>query len=399
MLRSLFSSISGLRAHQQMMDVTGNNIANVNTAGFKASQTTFQDTLSQLVQAAGAPGGGNGGTNPAQVGLGVRLGGINTNFSQGGVQSTGRGTDLMIQGDGFFVVRSGNEELYTRSGAFNFDTDGRLTASGGRVVRGWMAVNGVINTSGPMADIRLPLGATVPATPTSTVTVGGNLPLDATSAGPYQVSIDGYDALGNTRTFTASFTRTATAPNPTWDVTVTGGDAPVTQSVTFAANGSAPTAGGTVPITVNGLAVDVELAGVSSYAGEKTLTVTGQNGSQAGTLQAYTIAPDGALVGVFSNGQKQPLGQVALANFNNPPGLEKVGDSMYRTSVNSGVAQVGVAGTGGRGALQGMALEMSNVDLAQEFTNLVIAQRGFQANSRVITTSDELLQDLVNLKR
>ncbi|MEV1288083.1 flagellar hook protein FlgE [Micromonospora sp. NPDC049679] len=392
MLRSLFSSISGLRAHQQMMDVTGNNIANVNTAGFKSSQATFQDTLSQLVQAAGAPGNGNGGTNPAQVGLGVRLAGINTNFGQGAVQSTGRGTDLMIQGDGFFVVRSGNEQLYTRAGAFNFDTDGRLVASGGRVVQGWMATNGVIDTNATQTDIRLPLGATVPATKTTTVTVGGNLPADTASPTPISVSIDGYDQQGNKVTVTTEFTKVSSTE---WSATVThGGATSPAQSVIFAADGSTPAPNSMV---FNGITVD--FAKLTSYAGDKTVSVGSQNGSAAGSLQAYTISPDGTLVGVFSNGLKQSLGQLAMANFNNPPGLEKVGDSMYRTSVNSGVAQLGTAGTGGRGALQGLALEMSNVDLAQEFTNLIIAQRGFQANSRVITTSDELLQDLVNLKR
>src|SRR4051812_20927709 len=147
MLRSMFSGISGLRAHQQMMDVTGNNIANVNTAGFKTSQTTFQDTLSQMVRASGAPQGQSGGTNPAQVGLGVKLGAISTNFSQGAAQTTGKSTDLMIQGDGFFVVRSGGEQLFTRAGAFDWDANGSLVNSNGNIVQGWMGNNGSVNAS------------------------------------------------------------------------------------------------------------------------------------------------------------------------------------------------------------------------------------------------------------
>jgi flagellar hook protein FlgE len=376
-----------------MMDVTGNNIANVNTTGFKSSQTTFQDTLSQLVQSAGAPQGSNGGTNPAQVGLGVRLSGIATNFGQGPTQNTGRTTDLMIQGDGFFVVRSGNEQLYTRAGSFSFDTDGRLTASGGRVVQGWMAdANGVINTNGGAVDINLPIGAQVPAKATTQAKFSGNLPADTTDTNPITVSIPGYDVQGNQITVSAAFTKVS----PTqWTAIVShSGNASTAQTINFAADGSTPT-----PSTVVFNGITVDLTAVTSYAGSKTVTATSQNGAQTGSLQAYTISPDGTLVGVFSNGLKQSLGQIAMANFNNPPGLEKVGDSMYRTTVNSGVAQLGSPGSGGRGTLQGNALEMSNVDLAQEFTNLVIAQRGFQANSRVITTSDELLQDLVNLKR
>src|SRR6185437_8280574 len=153
MLRSLFSGISGLRAHQQMMDVTGNNIANVNTAGYKSSQSIFEDTLSQMMKSAGAPQAGNGGTNPAQVGLGVRSAGISTNFSQGATQATGKTTDLMINGDGFFVVRNGAENLYTRAGSFSFDANGSLVNPDGMTVQGWNATNGVINTNASPTDI------------------------------------------------------------------------------------------------------------------------------------------------------------------------------------------------------------------------------------------------------
>ncbi|PZS25853.1 MAG: flagellar hook protein [Pseudonocardiales bacterium] len=392
MLRSLFSGISGLRAHQQMMDVTGNNIANVNTAGFKGSSAVFEDTLSQMLRAAGAPQGGNGGTNPAQVGLGVRMSGITTNFAQGAAQATGRSTDLMIQGDGFFVLKEAGQQLYTRAGAFSFDTDGRLTAPGGAVVQGWTAVNGVINTNASAADIRLPIGTLLPPKATANVTVGGNLPADTASVNPLVTSISTYDLQGNQRTLSVSFTKTSTT---SWDVTVTDGvtTSPV-QSLTFAASGSTPTP---TSIAFNGIAVD--LSGVTDYAGSSTVAATAQDGSTVGGLQAFTLAPDGTLMGVFSNGLKEPLGQIAMASFNNPPGLEKVGQSFYQSTVNSGTAQLGTAGQGGRGMLASGQLEMSNVDLAQEFTNLIIAQRGFQANSKVIVTSDEILQDLVNLKR
>lgn len=393
MLRSLFSGISGLRAHQQMMDVTGNNIANVNTSGFKTSQATFQDTLSQMINAAGAPQNGVGGTNPAQIGLGVRLASISTNFAQGATQTTGRSTDLMIQGDGFFVVMQGNEPLYTRNGSFSFDANGVLTTNTGAIVQGWSAAaDGTINTNGGSGAIRLPIGTLLQPTATSTASFTGNLRGDGAVGTVLETSMPVYDALGTETTLSVTLTKTAA---DTWDVSFDGG-ATTAATFTFDAGGKLATpAGGQV--TVNGITVD--LSGLTNYSGSTTLAPAAQNGSPMGSLQAFTISNDGTLIGVFSNGLKQPLGQIALATFNNPPGLEKAGDSTYRATVNSGQAQLGVAGTAGRGALQAQALEMSNVDLAQEFTNLVIAQRGFQANSRIITASDELLQDLVNLKR
>jgi flagellar hook protein FlgE len=163
MLRSLYSGISGLRSHQTMLDVTGNNIANVNTAGFKSSTTQFQDTLSQMTQGAGGPQTGIGGTNPAQVGLGVQVAGISTNFAQGSAQATGKATDLMISGDGFFVTRLGNDTVYTRAGAFDFDADGRLVSADGKIVQGYSATNGVVNDGGAVGDIMLPLNGAAPA--------------------------------------------------------------------------------------------------------------------------------------------------------------------------------------------------------------------------------------------
>jgi flagellar hook protein FlgE len=275
MLRSLYSGITGLRSHQTMVDVTGNNIANVNTAGYKSSQSVFEDTLSQMLGVAGAPQTTLGGTNPAQVGLGVRIAAVLGNFTQGAAQTTGRATDLMMQGDGFFMIRADGQDLYTRAGAFSFDSAGTLVNPDGRMVLGWQANNaGVIDPTGDPTPIQLPTG-----------------------------------------------------------------------------------------------------------------------------LQSFSFGPDGVLTGVFADGTKQAIAQLSIATFVNPAGLERVGGTAFRTTVNSGTAQVGTANSGGRGAVAAGSLEMSNVDLSQEFTNLIVAQRGFQANSRVISTSDEILQELVNLKR
>ncbi|GGK18098.1 flagellar hook protein FlgE [Pilimelia terevasa] len=392
MLRSLFSGISGLRAHQTMMDVTGNNIANVNTTGFKGSQATFQDTLSQMVQPAGSPATGLGGTNPAQIGLGVRLGGITTNFTQGATQMTGRSTDLMIQGDGFFAVNNGSETLFTRNGSFSFDANGTMVTNGGMKVQGWQAnAAGAINTNANPGPITLPISTLLAPTATATATFSGNLPGNQPNGSAITTSMTVYDIAGNGSTLSVTLTKQAAG----WDVSFDGG-VTTTGSLTF--DGAGAYTGGS-PVLDPATGVSVDLDGITAYSGSSTVAPQSQNGSAAGSLQSFTISPDGIINGVYSNGLKQSLGQLTMATFNNPTGLEKAGDSMYRNTVNSGPAQFGPAGTGGRGVLQSGALEMSNVDLAQEFTNLVIAQRGFQANSRVITTSDSLLEDLVNLKR
>ncbi|MFL6160372.1 MAG: flagellar hook-basal body complex protein [Marmoricola sp.] len=284
MLRSLFAGISGLRVNQTMLDVTGNNIANANTTGFKSSSTVFQDTLSQMLTGASAANANRGGTNPIQIGLGVQLAATNANFTQGSTQTTGRATDLMIQGDGFFVTKKGNEQLYTRAGAFTFDNTGTLVGPTGNRVQGY-ALDAAGLPTGGLIDVTLDFSALTPA----------------------------------------------------------------------------------VPVGVG--------------------------------LTSYNIGSDGKLSGIFDDGVQRDMAQIAIADFNNPMGLEKVGETSYRESANSGAAVIDVPGAGRNGTLVGGALEMSNVDLAAEFTNLILAQRGFQASSRVITTSDQVLEDLVNIKR
>jgi flagellar hook protein FlgE len=390
MLRSLYSGISGLRSHQTMLDVTGNNIANVNTTAFKSSATQFQDTLSQLTQGAGGPQAQIGGTNPAQVGLGVRVAGISTNFSQGSAQSTGRATDIMISGDGFFVTKTGTQTLYTRAGSFDFDGAGRLVSPDGSIVQGYTAVNGVVSDGGPTSDITLPLGVVAPAAATTSTTVAGNLPSDAAVGTALVRDVQVYDSTGSARTVSLSYTKTAAG----WDVAGTDPNGSTgTASLTFAAG--VQTSVGTM--TIGGIAVDMST--LTGFAGLPTVAVSGQDGRAAGTLKSYTLSKDGTLVGSFSNGASQAIGRVVLATFSNPGGLEKAGSSGYKSTFNSGNATIGTPGSGSLGSLQAGALEMSNVDLSQEFTNLIVAQRGFQANARIITTSDEVLQELTNLKR
>jgi len=392
MLRSLYSGISGLRSHQTMLDVTGNNIANVNTTAFKSSATQFRDTLSQLTQAAGGPQAQVGGTNPSQIGLGVQVAGISTNFAQGSAQATGRATDIMISGNGFFVTQLGGETLYTRAGSFDFDANGRLVAPDGAIVQGWGAVNGVVTDGGAIGNITLPLDAVAPASVTTNATVGGNLPSDAADGTTLVRDVEVFDAAGASRTVTLTFVKSGTD----WNV---AGDDENGTSATAVLQFDGAGAQSPVPadLVLGGIAVN--LANITGFADLTTVSVTSQNGRDAGTLDSFTLAKDGTLVGSFSNGTSEAIGRVVLADFVNPGGLEKAGSSSYRATFNSGNATIGAPGSDGLGSLASGALEMSNVDLSQEFTNLIVAQRGFQANARIITTSDEVLQELTNLKR
>ena len=390
MLRSLYSGISGLRSHQTMLDVTGNNIANVNTTGFKSSSVQFQDTLSQLTRGGGAPGA-EGGTNPAQVGLGVQVAGIATNFNQGSSQATGKATDLMISGDGFFAVTNGGQTLYTRAGGFTPDAQGRLVTADGAILQGWAAVNGVIPAGGPVSDITVSNMALSTARATEGAGVAGNLPSEAAAGATLDRQISVYDATGTATPLDLKFTRTAGG----WDVS--GTDALGRTGATSLAFNNGQLATNPATLSVGGIVVDLNR--VTGYTGMTSVTIDSQNGRAAGTMESFTISKDGTVLGAFSNGAKEPVAQIAMAKFANSAGLEKAGNSMYRITANSGGAVLGTAGIDGFGSIAAGSLEMSNVDLSQEFTNLIVAQRGFQANARIITTSDEVLNELTNLKR
>ncbi|PWW21302.1 flagellar hook protein FlgE [Geodermatophilus normandii] len=395
MLRSMFSAISGLRAHQTKLDVTGNNIANVNTVGYKSSQTVFEDTLSQVIRNGSAPTAETGGTNPAQVGLGVKVAGITTNFGQGSTQNTGRATDFMISGDGFFVTKAGNENLYTRAGSFDYDGAGNLVTPDGAQLQGWLARGGSVDPNGPIDALKIPFGQVMAPKATNAGTLLGNLSTSAAVGDEVETQVTAYDAVGTAHEIALSFRRTAAG----WDVAATENGAPRgSGAIAFDASGRLAD-GTSVDVAVGTGSMRIDLDGMTQYGGKTSLTPSGVNGNAMGTLQSISLSGDGTIMGVYSNSLREPIGKLAMATFANPGGLSKAGNSSYRVGDNSGQAVVGEAGTGGRGTLTAGALEMSNVDLAEEFTGLIVAQRGFQANSRVITSSDEILQDLVNLKR
>jgi flagellar hook protein FlgE len=406
-LRSLFSGITGLRQHQTLMDVVGNNISNVNTAGYKSSSVVFEDTLSQMIRAASAPSGGNGGVNPAQVGLGVQLGSITTNFAQGSAQNTGRATDLMIQGDGFFVLQNGADQEFTRAGSFTFDTNGTLVNPQGYRVQGWTATNGVLNTNGAPGNVVIPAGTLIPPKASANVALAGNIQPTAVAADDVlTLGQTVYDAAGQAHPLTITLTGDG-AGNYTAAVTdandPNGTFADGGASLTFDPNTgqlqNTPGVTDTVTLPDGTTQVVINFDKLTRFGGPKSANVQSADGYPAGSLQGFEISGDGSVTGTFSNGQKLVLAKVALAAFNNPMGLEKAGDTAFRATTNSGNPQIETPGSGGVGTILGGSLEMSNVDLAQEFTNLIIAQRGFEANSKVITTSDQLLQDLVDIKR
>ncbi len=406
MMRSMFSAVSGLKTHQIRMDVIGNNIANVNTIGFKTGRVNFQEMFSQTMRGASAPTGEGGGTNPQQVGLGVSLSSVDTIQGQGNLQSTAKTTDLAIQGNGFFVVEDSGTRLFTRAGMFDLDSQGNLVDQGGRRVQGWMATNGVFGSkdTATMSNISVPVGQVIQATPTTEVEWGHNLDAGAATGFIRTTSVDVLDSLGRSHSITVAFEKTA-VPNQ-WTWTASGpAFTPGTDSgtLTFNTDGSFDAATGGppsfTPVGAEPLSVTWNFSRVTQNGGESTLEFIDRNGSPMGTLGKITIDGEGVITGTYSNGESQQIGQLCVANFANPGGLLRIGDNLYVSSNNSGPEQIGEAGTGGRGDIKPSALEMSNVDLAEEFTSMIVTQRGFQANSRVITASDEMLQDLVNLKR
>jgi flagellar hook protein FlgE len=407
------SALSGLRNHQVMLDVVGNDIANVSTVGFKSSSTVFSDVLTQTLNGASAPGASTAGTNPAQIGLGSRLVGTVQSFTQGAIQRTGRTTDISIQGDGFFVVNNGIEDLYTRAGSFTLDANGNLATPDGMLVQGWQAdATGVVNSNAGIGPLQIRVGELLPPTQTSLVDLGGNLSADAAVGTVNTLTVAAYDEQGVAVPLNLTFTKTAANE---WTVSATAGVPAVAVAMTdnvltFDGSGelTAPAdrnmniAGGVIPNMPNAISIDFggasEPGRLTQYAGSSSAAITQQDGSPAGALQSFNLGQDGTIVGNYSNGRTKAIGQVALAVFANPGGLERIA-GVWRGSPNSGLAQVGTPGGGGRGLVSSGTLEMSNVDLAEEFTRLIVAQRGFQGNARVITTADEILQEVVNLRR
>jgi flagellar hook protein FlgE len=466
MMRSLFSGVSGLQNHQTRMDVVGNNIANINTTGFKRGRVNFQDILYQQLQGATRPTEDLGGVNPKEVGLGMSIASIDTIHIQGSLQTTGIGTDLAISGTGFFVLEDGGNLLYTRAGAFNIDEAGTMVnPANGMKVKGWMAreVMGqsFIDNSGQIEDLVIPVGGKDPARATTMVNFACNLdkripeipenPTELQIANStWRTAINIFDSFGEAHLLQVEFTRVP-GTNNSWNATVAvdaQGEAPTNAAVGFGEE--APAAGGPAVFTVNfsnggtllsaedgegnvsgnngqvlmNLAFDVLGAtpgedgapvrqefvlnlgtvggftnSITQYSEQSSSKAVVQDGRTMGYLDNFKIDQSGVITGIYSNGSSRDIGQVAMASFPNQGGLEKAGDNTFRVSNNSGTANIGPSMIAGKGKIVSGTLEMSNVDMAEQFVDMIVTQRGFQANSRTIQTADQLLQELLTLKR
>ena len=429
-LRSLQVGVSGLRAHSEALGVAGDNIANVNTVGFKQSRAQFEDMIGRSVSRY---------SPPEVMGGGSRIGDIQQLFSQGALINTDKPTDLAVSGEGFFVVQGtlqGTQgRYYTRAGQFHIDENGYLTNPDNMRVQGYNALpNGQLESA--PADLIVSAN-TVPASPTTEVSVAANLdadavvplafdPTDPQGTSNFANNVTVYDSLGGAHEVTVYYRKSA-SNSWEWHAMVDGGEltggTPGTLTeqangtLTFTTDGALDTEAtaasnwnflnatqnqaiafdfGTSLTTDGGL---TGLDGTTQFASPSTITGLSQDGFAAGSVAGLTISPDGMIYGIFSNGQQRALGRVALATFKNVDGLERVGQGMWSATDEAGDVMIGSPDTGGRGSVISGALEQSNVDLGTEFVNLIAFQRGFQANSRVITTADEMYSELVNIKR
>jgi flagellar hook protein FlgE len=414
MFPAFTTALSALTADSTAINVTGNNLANLNTNGFKASQADFSDLMSQTI------GVGSG----AQVGLGVGALQTSALYTQGSLTASGGALDSAIQGNGFFVVQdpSSGQQLYTRDGSFQLDATGNLQTSTGQFVQGWSAVNGVVNPNGPVGNISIPIGAVIPATATTTMAMGVNLNASvaltdpgATFAAPIQV----FDSLGSSHTLTVTFTKTAAN---SWDYSVTAPNSDFTTAptaplangtLTFDGNGNLTAPKPTDPpvsIKVTGLAdgandlsvnwnlFDASGNGlVTQFAQASGESSPQQNGFAAGQVTKVSMSDGGLITASYSNGKTSTVGQLAMASIANPQSLVAVGDNNLQASAATAPPAIGAANSAGLGQIKGGYLEASNADMATEFTNLLTYERSYQAASRVITTSDQLMQETVNL--
>ncbi|MEX2400071.1 MAG: flagellar hook protein FlgE [Rhodothermales bacterium] len=449
MIRSLRTGVTGLQTNQVKMDVTGNNVANVNTLAFKRGRAAFNELLGQQLLGVGRLAGGSG-VNPAYVGLGVAVGSIDQNWTQGAIENTNRATDLAMNGDGFFIARSAIGNVLTRAGNFSFNRHGEFVTSNGLPVQGWSFDDNGNVVTGILKDIKIDQASTTPAQATQNILVGGNFDNDLPTDSIKVISTPVFDAGGNARDIQIRFEKLTSIgdggspvshwqgtildssgaevqnaaneipadQDPDGDTVLTGPldlyfdntgslvkdnagtpfdpDTDTDQTYTF--QWDMQGGGNDTDMTLNFGGVERANA-VTSYAASQTLAITEQDGYQSGTLIGNAINQEGILELNYSNGQQIKAYQLAVGQVSNPHGLEQRGDNFFGLTTASGELSLRQAGRNSGTVVISGALEMSNVDLASEFTDMIVAQRGFQASARVITTSDELLQETVQLKR
>lgn len=424
MFTSFSAALTGLAANEVGVDAVGSNLANLNTTGYKASVVSFYDLVAESL------GLGSG----TSVGLGTGRPTVVHQFTQGAIQTTSGALDGAIQGDGFFVVRDSSGGVrYTRAGNFQVDAKGNLVTATGESVQGWMQTNGVLNTNGATTGIVVPSGTLRPPVATTNMSLDLNLDASATvgqPSGAFSTPIEVVDSLGTSHILTVNFTMTAANK---WDykVTIPGEDvtagtagtpfpiAGATGSLAFSNAGllttpapPPPATNGVVALDIPGLkdgAADLKInwslytpdltSRVTQFAQATSLSSSAQDGLAAAQLTHVALSDNGQVVAQFSNGQQVTIAQLALASIRNPESLEAVGDNNFQVSPETATPAIGTPNTGGRGKVLGGALESSTVDIAKEFTNLIVLQRGYEAAAKVITTTDTLTQDTINLKQ
>ena len=441
MMRSLFSAVSGLKAHQTRMDVIGNNIANVNTVAFKSQSMTFSEVFYQTTQTASGPSDSIGGTNPKQIGLGSSVGSIATTVStEGASERTDNPYDLQISGDAFFIVSSAGTTYFTRAGNFKVDESGALVTSDGANVMGWQTDddgNVVKDVVSKLYVTSTEFTYTAPSRTTG-LTLSGNI--NASSTESITTTMNFYDSLGNSyqATVTLDYVESNDTTTKTYSITpvsisqngsITNLSFSVEGSISFnAVTGASLDTNDDIVITLNnngtgstsvlldtvGTTTDhkisIDATGLTMYSDKTSVKsamgITDDDGNTTGagkatgTMTSVGIDTSGCIVASYSNGDTVTIGQIAVATFANPEGLEKSGENLWSATLNSGLFDgIGEDVTTGDGKITSGVLEMSNVDLSSEFTSMITTQRGFQANSRIITVSDTLLEELINLKR
>ncbi len=413
MFTSFSTALSALGAHATAVDVVGNNLANLNTPGFKASSVSFYDLVTQSLGA---------GLGETQVGFGVGRPLTLRSFTQGAIQASSGTLDSAVQGDGFLVLKGQqNQVVYSRGGSLVVDKAGTLLTGKGYRVQGWTEVGGKVDTNSPVGDIVIPVGSIKAPQATTAFQFDLNLNAAATAGPPadsFKTSIETFDSLGSSHIVTVAFTKSATANAWDYSITIPDGDvtapiAPLTGTMQFNSNGQLTTPDVNTPVNfaIAGLkngATDINLRWdiyngqtprVTQYSQPSAISANSQDGQPSAQLVRVAIGEGGKVLAQYSNGVQSVVGQLAMASIRNPESLVAVGDSAFQLSERSALPAIGTSGTGGRGQILGGAIEASNVDIAKEFTNLIILQRGYQANTRVITTVDEISQETINLKR
>jgi flagellar hook protein FlgE len=406
--------LSGLTAESTALSAIANNLANQNTVGYKDTMVQFSDLFYQQI-------GTTGSGDPIEEGAGAEVAALPSLFTQGTLESTGVPTDAAIQGSGFFIVQNADGSLnYTRDGEFQINQNNYLVTASGQDVLGYPAVNGVVNTGAAIGPLQIGAGTMNPPTATTSLQMTTNLNADASVGDTFSTPITVYDSLGTAHTLTFTFTNTGPGTwsynitIPAADVGQTGNPVSIgTGNLTFDSNGNLTSPAANITgITATGLAdgaANLNLTWdlfdsnnnplITQVAAASSTSATNQNGSPSGSLVSFSIGSDGTISGTFSNGQTEALGEIALANFANPDGLQLDGSTDYSPTLASGAPVNGVPGTGGLGTISGGSLEESNVDIATEFSNLIVAQRGFEADAKAITTFDQIMQDTIALKQ